>query len=125
MAKILLAEGETDLRWSLRYALVKNKFEVVEVSSGDEIMDRCKREKPELIVLDAHMPRVTGMAALEALKADPVTKAIPVLFMTLSSEKKGVEQALARGAKDVLPKTGFTVLKLIYSVRKALEPVGA
>ena len=125
MAKILLAEGETDFRWSLRYALVKNKFDVAEASSGDEVMDRCRREKPELIVLDAHMPRLTGMEVLMALKSDPGTKAVPVLYLTLSSEKKLVEQAYARGAKDVLPKTGFSVMKLIYSVRKALEPGGA
>ena len=121
MPKILLAEGEMDLRWSLRYALVRNKFDVVEVNSGDLVLNQCQKEKPDLIVLDAHMPRLSGMEVLQALKAGAETKAVPVVYMTLSNEKKLVEQALARGAKEILPKTGFSVMKLIYSVRKALE----
>ena len=121
MAKILIAEGETDLRWSLRYALARNKFEVVEASSGEEVQDKVKREKPDLLVLDAHMPRKPGLEILDALKADAATRGLPILYLTISAEKKGIEQALARGARDVLPKSSFSVLKLIYAVRKALE----
>lgn len=121
MAKILLAEGETDLRWTLRYALARVKFEVAEVASGDKVLESVRKEKPDLVVLDAHMPRKPGIEILAELKADAASKGVPVLFLTLSNEKKAMEQALARGAAEVLPKTGFSVMKLIYSIRKNLE----
>ena len=125
MAKILLAEGETDLRWTLRYALLKNKFEVAEAKSGEDVAPELRRSKADLVVLDALMPRKNGLEVLDELKKDPATKAVPVLLLTLSGEKKLIEQAFARGARDVLPKSGFSVMKLLYSVRKALENGGS
>lgn len=61
-------------------------------------------EKPDLILMDVTMPRMSGLEACRALKEQPATSQIPVILMTTRSEKSVVEQAYVSGCSDFMTK---------------------
>ena len=80
--KILLVDDEAEARVGLAHALRGRGYEVVEVGTGQEALSRAKGEWPTLIILDIVLPDIPGTQVFERLRADPVTKAIPVLLLT-------------------------------------------
>lgn len=82
MKKILVVDDEKGIRDLLKEALMKDKFSVITVASGQEAIVMAKKDKPHLILLDIAMPGMDGYATCEALQKDPETKDIRVLFLT-------------------------------------------
>jgi len=80
--KILLVDDEPEARAGLAHGLRAHGYEVVEVGTGQEALDRVKAEWPALIVLDIVLPDIPGTEVFDRLRADPITKAIPVLLLT-------------------------------------------
>jgi CheY-like chemotaxis protein len=80
--KILLVDDETEARAGLGHMLRSKGYEVVEVGTGAEALARAKGEWPALIILDIVLPDMLGTEVFERLRADPITKAIPVLLLT-------------------------------------------
>ncbi len=80
--KILLVDDNPDARLIMGRSLRAKGYDVLEASSGKDILSRAKLEWPALIILDIVLPDIRGTEVFEALRADPVTKAIPVLLMT-------------------------------------------
>ena len=80
--KILLVDDEAEARAGLGHALRAKGYDVVEVGTGTEALARAKGEWPALIVLDIVLPDILGTEVFERLRADPITKAIPVLLLT-------------------------------------------
>ena len=71
---------------------------------GQQTLDRLKTLKPDLILLDLMMPGINGLEVCEILKADPILKDIPVIFLTASSERDHLIQAFEKGAIDYVTK---------------------
>ena len=80
--KILLVDDEAESRGGLAHALRAHGYEVVEVGTGLEALDRAKGEWPTLVILDIVLPDIPGTEVFERLCKDPITKAIPVLLLT-------------------------------------------
>ena len=80
--KILLVDDNPDARLIMGRSLRAKGYEVLEAASGKDVLARAKAEWPALIILDIVLPDVRGTDLFDALRADPVTKAIPVLLMT-------------------------------------------
>ncbi len=96
---ILVADDEQPVR-SLVIRLLGDEHIVLEAADGKEALDMARKHKPALILLDILMPKVSGYAALQAIKTDPVTEGIPVVMLTgLGSEldKKFAKQFGADG----------------------------
>lgn len=89
--KILVVDDEAESRAGLAASLRHKGYEVVEVGTGTEALARAKSEWPALIVLDVVLPDILGTEVFERLRADPITKAIPVLLLTA---KPGVAEKL-------------------------------
>lgn len=89
--KVLLVDDEAESREGLAHALRAKGYEVVEVGTGTEALGRARSEWPGLIVLDVVLPDILGTEVFEKLRADPITKAIPVLLLTA---KPGVSEKL-------------------------------
>lgn len=117
--KILVIEDNAATLDSLDALLGAYRFEVVSASDGVAGLERARSERPDLIVLDAMLPRLDGFAVCRALKADPGTREIPVLFMTALDKIGDVEDAFQAGAVDYLIKP-FDGQRLLGKVRKAL-----
>ena len=80
--KILLVDDEAEARSGLAHALKMKGYEVVEVGTGTEALARAKGEWPALIILDIVLPDIPGTEVFKKLRADPITKIIPVLLLT-------------------------------------------
>ncbi len=122
MLKILIAEDERDIRELISFTLQFAGYEVVSVQNGVEAVEQALATKPDLILLDVRMPKMTGYQACEALKALPETKDIPVLFLSAKGQESEIRQGLEAGAIDYILKP-FSPDELTAQVRRALAPL--
>ena len=104
MARILIADDHADMRMALAVTLEYAGHEVLEVEDGDEVLDIVVSEKPELVLLDVMMPRVSGFDALAALKSDPRTWLVPVIMVTARRKPEDIAMARALGAVGYITK---------------------
>lgn len=88
--------------------------------TGHEGMEAVKRRPPDLLLLDMHLPDVSGQALLETLKADPSTAAIPVVVVSADATAQQIEAALTAGATRYLTKP-VSVSELLSAVDEELE----
>jgi twitching motility two-component system response regulator PilH len=72
--------------------------------SGLQAIERAKRDKPDLILMDVNMPEMDGFAATRKLKADEATKAIPIIFVTSKNQKADMAWGQMLGAKGYIAK---------------------
>src|SRR3954470_11055294 len=72
-------------------------FEVMPATSGAQAWERIRTQLPDLILLDFMMPGVNGIEVCRQLKTDPITKKIPIIFLTASNETEHLMQAFAVG----------------------------
>lgn len=101
--KILLVDDEAEARSGLAHALKAKGYEVVEVGTGTEALARAKGEWPALIILDVVLPDIPGTEVFKKLRADPITKIIPVLLLTAKPdilEMAGTEIPSFEGTRD-------------------------
>lgn len=116
---LLMAEDDPDIQIVARMALKKAGFRVEVVNNGRELLDRVTRERPDVILLDWMMPELNGPDTCAALKADPATASIPVVFMTAKSQGFERDRGLATGALGYIVKP-FDALTLGDRIREIL-----
>lgn len=104
MPKIVVAEDEHDILELLRFILELNGFEVVTANNGEEAVQQTLAVMPDLVLMDVRMPRMTGHQACQALKANPKTKGIPVVFLSARGQEADIKQGLSLGAADYILK---------------------
>ena len=98
----LMAEDDPDIQLVARMALKKGGFRVAVVNNGRELLERVKEERPDVILLDWMMPELNGPDTCAALKADPATSDIPVIFMTAKSQGFERDLGLVSGARGYI-----------------------
>lgn len=101
---ILIAEDERDIREFLVIALQVSGFSAIEARNGEEAIALAKSHRPDLILLDVRMPKVSGYQACEALKATPDTRDIPIIFLSAFANKDEIRKGLNLGAEEYLTK---------------------
>ncbi len=98
---VLVIDDEATVRELMQRFLVKEGFRVEVASSGDEGLKRAKELRPDMITLDVMMPNMDGWAVLSALKSDAELSQIPVIMLTIVSDKS---MGYALGASEYLTK---------------------
>ncbi|HLP14627.1 MAG TPA: response regulator [Bacteroidota bacterium] len=116
---LLLADDERDIIDFLRYNLEKEGFSILTAKNGREALAQAK-EHPDLILLDVMMPEMSGLDVMRALKADPGTAAIPVIFLTARTSELDEVIGLELGADDYVTKP-ISVPKLIARIKSTLR----
>lgn len=96
--KVLIAEDERDIRELVSFTLTFGGYQVVEVANGEAAMQKAQEERPDLIILDVRMPRMSGYEVCKALKALPATQDIPVVFLSAKGQQREVSEGLEVGA---------------------------
>jgi len=94
VSKILIADDDHEMLKILTGLLEQAGYKVIEAENGLEAVELAKKELPSLIMLDIHMPVMDGLTACRKLKADPVTKAIPVVMLTIEGSITEIEHAI-------------------------------
>ncbi len=114
--KILVIEDDKFISEVYVAKLLKEGFETILIGDGDEAIKRAETEKPDLILLDIFMPKISGMDVLRALKERDITRDIPVIMLTNATEEEYVGSAMNMGAKDYLVKSNYTPEEIVFKV---------
>src|SRR3990167_8684024 len=119
--KILLVEDDVALAAVYRSRLELEEFETYEVNNGEQALQAAKDFKPDLILLDAMMPKISGFDVLDILRNTPETTNIKVVMLTALSQPKDVEKAKTLGADDYLVKSQVVIADVIERIRHHLK----
>ena len=123
MTKVLIAEDEPDIRELITFTLRFSGYEVVAASNGEEAVQLTKQEKPDLILLDVRMPKMTGYEACQLIKADPSSADTPVMFLSAKGQENEIRTGLQAGATEYLLKP-FAPDQLISRIQEVLAKTG-
>lgn len=115
--KILLVEDDEALANVYKSRLDIEGFETEWVPNGEEALAAATRYKPDLILLDAMMPKISGFDVLDILRNTPETANIHVIMLTALSQPKDKERAEALGVDDYLVKSQVVIGDVIERVR--------
>jgi len=120
--RVLIIDDEADIRRVAHLSLARiGGMDVLDAASGVEGAAKAAAEAPDAILLDVMMPGLDGPATLHALRADPRSADIPVVFLTAKAMPDEVARLLAMGVRGVLNKP-FDPMTLPAQLRAALEP---
>jgi len=120
MARILLAEDEKQIADMIAFKLTNSGHQVIRAADGEQALQMALRELPDLIMLDAMMPVLSGFEVLRRLKSDQVVRAIPVIMVTAKGHERDVLSGLRGGAVDYVVKP-FSLKELAARVELALS----
>jgi two-component system alkaline phosphatase synthesis response regulator PhoP len=118
--KILVVDDEINITQILEFSIGAEGYEVITAMNGEEAVDKARRELPDLIILDIMMPRIDGYEACRILKANPLTKNIPVVLLTAKGRDIDKRLGYEVGATDYIVKP-FSPSKLIDRIHKLLS----
>ncbi len=99
--KILVVDDEKS-NLDLLYELLKKDYTIIFAKSGTQAVERAITQSPDLILLDIHMPEITGFDTMKIFKNNERTKDIPVIFLTETLDNVTEEQGLLLGAVDYI-----------------------
>ncbi|MDX9755307.1 MAG: response regulator transcription factor [bacterium] len=122
MAKehLLIIDDEEDLLDLVQYNLRKNGYSTSCVTTGEDALRRIDAIAPDLILLDLMLPGMDGLEICKQLKANPKTKAIPIIMLTAKGEEADIVTGLELGADDYVTKP-FSPRILLARVRALLR----
>lgn len=100
MRRILLVEDNDMNRDMLSRRLVRRGYEVAVALDGQEGLDQARRTKPDLVLMDMSLPVKDGWVATAELKADPVTRPIPVIGLSAHAMAGDRDRAMESGCDD-------------------------
>ena len=118
--KILLVEDDVALASVYRSRLELEGFEINEVNNGEDALSAAVSFKPDLILLDAMMPKISGFDVLDILRNTPETTNIRVIMLTALSQPKDKERAEQLGVDDYLVKSQVVIGDVVARVRHHL-----
>lgn len=120
MAKILVAEDEKQIADMIAFKLTNGGHQVIRAEDGEQAVNLAAREFPDLILLDAMMPGLSGFEVLRRLKGDPTLRSVPVIMVTAKGHERDVLSGLRGGAVDYVVKP-FSLKELAARVDLALR----
>ena len=120
MIKILIVEDDPLMSRMYQKIFKFEGYEVEMAGNGEEGLEKAKKEKPTLILLDVMMPKMNGLQTLEKLKLDSDTKAIPVIMLTNLAGQQDAETALAKGAVKYIVKSQYEPKQVTNMVKEIL-----
>lgn len=118
--KILLVEDDTALSSVYKSRMELEGFEVREVSNGELALSAALEFKPDIILLDAMMPRISGFDVLDIIRNTKETESIKVVMLTALSQPKDKERAEALGVDDYLVKSQVVIGDVVAKIKHHL-----
>jgi len=115
--KILLVEDDTALSAVYKSRLDLEGFDVREVNNGEDALSAAVEYKPDLVLLDAMMPKISGFDVLDILRNTPETTNIRVIMLTALSQPKDKERAESLGVDDYLVKSQVVIGDVVERIK--------
>ncbi len=121
MAKVLLVEDDNNLREIYEARLQAEGYTIVSAQDGEEALVVAKREKPDLIISDVMMPRISGFEMLDILRNTEGLKDVKIIMLTALSQAEDKTRADKLGADRYLVKSQVTLEDIVKSASDLLE----
>lgn len=103
--QILLIDDETDIQTVAKIGLTLNTdWQIMTANSGEAGLDAAIANPPDAILLDVAMPGMDGLATIAALKQNPVTARVPIIFLTAKAQASDRRRLYEAGASGVITK---------------------
>jgi len=118
--KVLLVDDEESIRELYRTRFQSEPFEAIFAENGEGALEKIKKEKPDLVLLDIMMPDKNGLDVLEEIKKHPSTADIPIFMLTVLSDDEVRDKAFDLGAKYYLVKSDTVPAEVVKLIRAEL-----
>lgn len=118
--KILLVEDDEVLASVYRARLEMEDFEVMEVHDGEQALTAALKYRPDLMILDVMMPKISGFDVLDILRNTPETMNLQIIMLTALSQESDRERAEKLGVDEYLVKSQVMISDVIEKVREHL-----
>jgi DNA-binding response OmpR family regulator len=115
--KVLVVDDDADLLDLTAYALRRDGFTVVQAVDGEQALQKWKREEPDLVLLDANMPKLNGFEVCRQIRQESTT---PVIMLTARDDEADILQGLELGADDYVTKP-FSAKQLIARIKAVIR----
>lgn len=98
MAHILVAEDERDIRELITFTLTFAGHQITQASNGEQALSLVREVKPDLVMTDVRMPRMTGYEVCRAIKQDDELRHTPVVILSAKGQDEEIETGIDAGA---------------------------
>ncbi len=116
--KILIVEDDKFLQKILTTKFVKEGFDVVAASDGEEAVQKVTTDVPSLVLLDLILPKLTGFEVLTEIKTNLKTKAVPVIVLSNLGQDEDIIRARELGAMEFLVKADLSINEVVQKVKE-------
>lgn len=120
MAKVLIIEDDPLMSRMYQKIFTFEGYEVELAVNGEEGLEKVKKDKPNLVLLDIMMPKMNGLQLLEKVKLDPETKSIPIVMLTNLAGQQDAETAMSKGAVKYIIKSEYEPKQVANMVKEIL-----
>ncbi|NUR08262.1 MAG: response regulator [Nocardioidaceae bacterium] len=122
MSTVAIAEDDRDIRELVELILGEEGYATVAVPDGHSALEMCRRERPDLLLLDVSMPgELSGLEVCRRIRSDEQIGGLPIMLLTARARDQDINAGYAAGADDYLVKP-FNPLELSRRVRALVEP---
>lgn len=118
-AKVLIADDEPNIVISLEFLLKREGYEVLIARDGREALETIRGARPDLVLLDAMMPHMSGFDVCEAVRGDDALRAVRILMLTAKGRETDIARGMGVGADAYMTKP-FSTRELAQKVREML-----
>lgn len=116
---ILIVEDDSDLRETIE-EILSDEFVVLSAADGREALAIMEKKRPDLVLSDVGMPRLSGFEMLEAMRAAKETESVPVIILSAKGDRENIRRGMELGADDYIPKP-FRTDELLAAVQSRLS----
>jgi two-component system phosphate regulon response regulator PhoB len=115
--KILLVEDDDALANVYMQRLKAEELDVTRVANGEDALAAAKEHKPDLVLLDAMMPKVSGFDVLDILRNTPETANLKIVMLTALSQESDKQRAQGLGVDDYLVKSQVVISDVVERIK--------
>jgi len=119
--KMLIIEDESLILKALSEGFQRRGFDVIKAEDGEEGIEKIAKEKPDLILLDLILPKMSGQEVLQDMKKKKQLDKIPVVVLTNVSDGSVLKECMSLGAKEYIIKANFSFDDMEATIKQAIE----
>lgn len=114
---VMVIEDDRFLSSLIKARLVKENLSVIQAFDGEEAVQALREARPDIIILDLIMPKVTGFEVLQTISITPGLEKVPVVILSNLAQDSDIEKARQLGAKEYFVKVKISIDDLIGKIR--------
>jgi len=119
--KVLIVDDEPNIVAALEFLLHKSGYEVRVAPNGEDALVQLDAFKPDLVLLDVMMPKVSGYEVCQRMRAQPKWRDIKIVMLSAKGREVEVEKGMSLGA-DLYVTKPFSSAELVATIRELLSP---